>query len=127
MRESTKKFLRANRRNFQSKMKSWEYTPEGMKPGQARREILADLQGKLIDLGRKDKDLFILESLEFKEFHTIEGRSYWRLCPTFETIYRFQYDQFEAIARGEYIPAGGQKVIDSAKKLLSLPIVKVSL
>lgn len=123
MKTATMKFLHANRRNFQTKMKSWEFTPEGMKPGQARRDILSDLSGKLIE-NKRNGILWYLISLEFVEFSTLEGTHYYRLCPVIGVVAMCEYRQFEDIAAGKYIPAGGQETIDKANKIIAMPIIK---
>ena len=125
MNKSTEMFLQSNRRNFQSKMKKYEFCPSDMKAGQAIREIKKDLLGKLIHF---QKERVYLELLDLKmiEFKNVAGKKYWRAVPTWGTyLDPRSLDKCKKVAAGEYMPAGGEKTKAEMIRVSNLPIIEV--
>lgn len=65
---------------MQTRMKTWEFCEDGLRPNQAIKAILSDLSGKIVYFAKRD-DAYELLSLEMKQFSNGEAK-YWRLVPT---------------------------------------------
>ena len=113
MKESTNKFLAANRKGLQTNMKAWEYCADGVRPMRAIKDIMSDLKGKLVQfpidkqMGRYNT-LLGIEMVEF----TNGQRKYWRACPLWQAWYLSANDKIalQELAAGTYqdgLRAGG--------------------
>ena len=133
MRESTKKFLSANRRFRQTSMTAYEYCAEGQRCSQALREIREDLCGKLIQFPRDSReDYYILVEIDMVKCSN-GSHTYWRAMPNWEEYY-VSYNDHQALIQlkeGTYVDgkrAGGQEYdrwIKNVYRLLKKGVIEV--
>lgn len=108
MENETKMFLQANRRNFKTVLKRYQYCPKGVSCSQAIRNIKKDLSGRLIHFPTKDSiDLYLLLDLKMVQCNRCDGISYWRAYPRWERVYLSFNDRraLKKIEDGTYVPS----------------------
>lgn len=105
MKESTNKFLAANRKGLQLYMKAWEYCADGVRPMRAIKDIMSDLKGRLIQFrdNKRNDSYTTLLKIDMEEFSKGQHK-YWRACPQWRTWYLSPSDKMalQELAAGTY-------------------------